>query len=158
MTGGRLLATMALATAVSAGPAMACTILLPAPRAGETLAQVAFRQDRLQQQRLRHEATAIYLARVIPTAQGPYFRPSLSIEGARPPRRASASPTSDCEPSTPAPGELRLVFTRTIGPSDDVWRPWRWGRPVVIGSRRPAEVADPGLAAALRKAAARIAP
>ena len=155
---GRIIAMAIFASAVSAVPAMACTIILPAPRAGETLAQVAFRQDRFQQQRLRREASAVYLARVVSSAQGPYFRPSLSIEGDRPPRRADASPPTNCEPSTPAPGELRIVFTRRIVPSDDFWRPWRWGRHVVIGSRRPGEVADPALAAALREAAARIAP
>lgn len=155
---GRVIAMAMLATVVSAAPAMGCTIILPAPRPGETLAQLAFRQDRLHQQRLRREASAVYLARVVSSAQGPYFRPSLSIEGARPPRRADASPDTNCEPSTPGPGELRIVFTRRIGPSDDFWRPWRWGRHVVIGSRRPGEVADPALAAALRDAAARIAP
>ena len=155
---GRIIATTVLVTAIAAAPALACTIILPAPSAGETVAQVAFREDRTQQQRLRREASATYLARVVQSAQVPYFRPSLSIEGARPPRRADASPHTNCEPSAPAPGELRIVFTRRTGPSDDFWRPWRWGRHVVIGSRRPAEVADPALAAALREAAARIAP
>lgn len=157
MRGGRIIATAALASAISAAPVVACTILLPAPRAGETLAQVAFRQERIEQQRLRRQATAVYLARVTASARGPYFRPVLAMEGGRPPRRAEARDGPNCGPSTPAPGELRIVFSRRTGPSEAPWRPWRWGDPVVIGSRRPAEVADPGLARALREAAARLA-
>ncbi len=62
---GRIIATTVLVTAVAAAPALACTIILPAPSAGETVAQVVFREDRTQQQRLRREASATYLARVV---------------------------------------------------------------------------------------------
>ena len=156
MRGRRIFALAAAAALVLAAPAIACTVILPVPGEGETLAQVAFRQDGLHQRRLRGEATAVYLARVTPARDGFYFRATVPIEGEQPPRRAEVRPGPDCEPSSPAPGELRIVFARRVRPADDFWRPWRWGRQVVIGSRRPAEVADLGLARALRDAAARV--
>ncbi len=138
--------------------ALACSIILPAPRPGEAIEAVVDRVERGTQQTLRGHATHIFLARVLAHPRRPSnFQPVVALKGDTPPRQMSAASREPCEPTTPAPGELRIVFAQRISISDMPWRPWRWGDLVVIGSRRPDEVRDPELATLLRRAARRAA-
>ncbi|RZJ02804.1 MAG: hypothetical protein EON89_13930 [Brevundimonas sp.] len=143
-----------MALCLAAGEALACTVIIPPPRPGETLVQAAIRMERREQRRLRTEASHVYLARVVEEQDGRFFQPVLAIDGSSPPRRVSAANQTNCEPSEAAAGELRIVFARRLGPADMPWRPWKWGEGALLGSRRPGEVVDRDLAAALRRAAA----
>lgn len=139
---------------LAAGEASACMVIIPPREPGETILQAVTRMERRDQRRLRTEASHVYLARVVEGRSDRFFEPVLAIDGPSPPRRISAANRSNCEPSEPAPGELRIVFTRRLGPADFPWRPWKWGANTLLGSRRPGEVVDRDLAAALSRAAA----
>jgi hypothetical protein len=147
------IAPLTMVLCLAAGEALACTVIIPPPGPGETLAQAAIRIERREQRRLRAEASHVYLARVVERAGGRVFQPVLAIDGSSPPRRVSAANHTHCEPSEAAAGELRIVFARRLGPANLRWRPWRWGEGVLLGSRRPGEVLDRDLAAAFRRAA-----
>lgn len=150
----RLGTLLALALWVAAETASACTLILDAPRAGETLEQVANRMERAQQRQLRSQASHVFLGRVVASGTDGYFEPVLAIKGGRPPRRVPMFSRNHCEPSEPRAGELRIVFAQRLGRTDYPWRPWRWGDGVLLGSRRPGEVRERDLAAALRQAVA----
>ncbi|HZV85866.1 MAG TPA: hypothetical protein VFF48_12845 [Brevundimonas sp.] len=148
----RVAALLGLALGMAAGSASACTLILDPPRSGETMEQVAIRMERAQQRQMGMQASHVFLGRVVGGGTGGYFEPVLAIKGGSPPRRVPAFSRAHCEPSEPAAGELRIVFSQRLGRADYPWRPWRWGDGVLLGSRRPAEVKDRDLAAALRRA------
>lgn len=146
-------ALLAMVLALVADAALACTIIIPPPRPGETLLQAAIRMERTQQRRLRAESSHVYLARVVRDGRRIVFEPVLVIDGSSPPRHVPASNNTNCEPSEPVMGELRIVFARRLSPAEFPWRPWRWGQGALLGSRLPGEVVDLDLASALMKAA-----
>ena len=148
------IAPLTMVLCLAAGEAFACTVIIPPRAPGETILQAVTRMERRDQRFLRAEASHVYLARVVEERSGRFFEPVLVIDGSSPPRRVSAHNRTNCEPSEPAPGELRIVFTRRLGPAEFPWRPWKWGANALLGSRRPGEVVDRDLAAALRRAAA----
>ena len=146
-------AAWATVLCLGASEALACSIIIPPPRPGENMRQAVIRMERAQQQRLRAAASHVYLARVVREDQGLVFTPVLTIDGSAPPREVSASRSTNCEPSDPMAGELRIVFARRTGRADHPWKPWRWGEGVALGSRQPGEVVDLDLAQALGRAA-----
>jgi hypothetical protein len=147
-----LSALFGLALWAAAEGALACTIILPPLRPGETREQSAIRMERARQRDMQAQATHVFLGRVVGSGIESYFEPVLAIKGSRPPRRVPAFNRDDCERSEPAAGELRIVFAQRPGRTAFPWRPWRWDDGVLLGSRRPDEVKDRDLAAALRRA------
>jgi hypothetical protein len=148
----RLATWLGLIIGSAAQSASACTLILDAPRPGQTPEQAAIRMERAQQRQLRAQASHVFLGRVVGSGTDGYFEPVLTIKGGPPPRRVPAFSRNHCEPSEPRPGELRIVFAQRLGRMDYPWRPWRWGDGVLLGSRRPGEVKDRDLAAALGRA------
>lgn len=134
---------------LSAGEAAACTILMPPPAAGETFAESVRRREAAYQDHLRQTVSHIYVARIVRTGRNFRFDPVTVVKGPHPPRWVFVPTHGTCE-STPRAGEVRLVFAEHIDGEEFPGQPWNWGRMAVLHSVRLDQVADPGLAAALR--------
>ena len=139
---------------LAASEAMACTVLIPPPRPGETGLHASIRAERVEQRRLRAASTHVYLARVAAGGDErlPIFISLAPIEGGAPPRRIADRDATSCEVTTPIPGEARLIFVRRVSPSDAPWRPWTWGSGRVLGSRLPSQIVYAGIVEALDRA------
>jgi len=143
------LGLMVMVLILSAGEAAACTILMPPPAAGETFAESVRRREAAYQNHLRQTVSHIYVARIVPTGRNFRFDPVAVIKGPHPPRWVFVPTHGTCE-LAPEAGQVRLVFAEHIDGEEFPGQPWNWGRMAVLHSVRLDQVADPGLAAALR--------
>jgi hypothetical protein len=137
--------------------AVACTVIVPMPGPGETFELAALRSEREHQRTLMAHADAIYLARSTQDGEARASRLSTiaSVSGARPPRRSTIRDTQGCGGWSGPRGTV-IVFAAQIGMRDDPWKPWRWGRWVVIGWIAPTAVVAPELVTSLRETAQRL--
>lgn len=137
--------------------AEACTVIIPMPWPGETFEQAAVRVERDEQRGLMAQSDAIYLARssLDAATRTAHLTTLAGLSGARPPRTSLIRDRESCGGWSGPRGSV-VVFARRIGMSDAPWRPWRWGRWVVIGWRPASEVVEPVLIDSLRAARIRL--
>jgi hypothetical protein len=148
-----LIAAMVVAgTTGWAMEAGACTVIIPPPRAGETFEQALVRTELAEQRLLMRQADAVYLGEASHDTRARTSRVTTlaSLQGRPPPRQGLIRDRQGCgEVWTGARGKV-VVFAAQIGIRDDPWKPWRWGRWVIIGWRPAAEVVEPRLVAGLQ--------
>lgn len=139
------------------GPAaLACTMVVPMPREGETFEQAEIRMNIEDQRRLAGLSDAVFLAsaRYDPAIKRSRLTTLKALVGRNPPARMKAKDGPvGCSNSPERPAGQVVVFAQQIGIREDFWRPWRWGRWVAIGWRPVDEVVDPNLRAHLRRPA-----
>jgi len=139
------------------GPAaLACTVIVPMPRQGETFEQAAIRMNFEDQRRLTALSDAVFLAsaRYDPAIKRSLLTTLKALVGRKPPARMKAKdgPVGCSDTPERLAGRV-VVFAQQIGMREDFWRPWRWGRWVAIDWRSVDEIVDPHLAAQLRRPA-----
>lgn len=150
----RWLALLALLIGVlGAGAAAACELIESEVRPGETLEQAALRNEREQQASLIGYSHSVFLAtpRYDVRRSKTRLTTVAPLLGRKPPKHAMYNgPNVNCgDPDMPRSGQV-VVFAGQMSIWDDFWRPWNWGRWVVIGWRYPEVITEPTLAARLR--------
>jgi hypothetical protein len=138
--------------------ARACTVIVPMPREGETWQQAAIRTEGEEQRNLTTLADAVYLARATREPQSRRSRlvTITTMLGIRPPARSVVRDHQACGSGWSSPEGSVIVFASRIDINDAPWKPWRWGRWVVIGWLPPSAIVDPRLAASLKAASVRL--
>ena len=151
MRRGAYLLIALVAGLIAATEAAACTQVFLEP-ASQRKADIRYQRG------LQANADAVFLARARPmfSRRETVLEPIVAITGDKPPARAfMPNYASNCMPPPPPRGVV-IAFARRIRVADAGWKFWLWGRWTVFGAVRPAEVADPELAAALTGAAVRV--
>ena len=142
----------ALVAALFAGTAVACTMIIPLPKEGETFEQAMAEMYRKEQAMLIGQSDAVFLAssRFDPRIGQSRLSTVKGLIGRRPPSRMRIKDgLPDCGGSPTRPSGNVVVFAQQIGWREDFWRPWRWGRWVAIGWRDRDQIAEPRLLSAL---------
>ena len=149
----RWLAVVAMLLGVQcAGPAAACTMIVPLPREGETFEQAMAEMDRKEQAMLIGQSDAVFLAssRFDPRIGQSRLSTVKGLIGRRPPSRMRIKDgLPGCGGSPTRPSGTVVVFAQQISWREDFWRPWRWGRWVGIDWLRQDEIAEPRLLSVL---------
>jgi hypothetical protein len=130
----------------------ACTVIVAMPRAGETFEQAAARAELTKQRLLMRQADAVYLSEAFYDIRARTSRLTTiaPLHGRRPPRQGVIRDRQGCgDVWTGARGRV-VIFAARVGMRDDPWKPWRWGRWVIIGWRPTGEVVEPRLVAGLQ--------
>ena len=151
----RFLAILVMFTGLLfAGTAVACTMIIPLPREGETFEQAMAEMYRKEQAMLIGQSDAVFLAtaRFDPRVGQSRLSTVNGLLGRRPPSRMRIKDgLPDCGGSPTRPSGNVVVFAQQISWREDFWRQWRWGRWIGIGWRRQDEIAEPRLLAALSR-------
>lgn len=147
------LATLAVTLGVLyAGMAVACTMLIPFPKEGETFEQMMAELDRKEQALLISQSDAVFLAssRFDPRIGQSRLSTVKGLLGRRPPARMRIKDgLPGCGGFPTRPHGTVVVFAQQISWREDFWRPWRWGRWVAIDWLHRDAIAEPRLLSAL---------
>jgi len=135
-----------------ANAAAACTVIVPMPRPGESFEQAAARAELEAQQLLMRQADSVFLGQASYDAADRNSRLTTvaPLHGRHPPRQSLIRDRQGCGGVWVGAHGRVVVFAAQIDMRDDPWKPWRWGRWVVIGWRPVADVIEPRLTARLR--------
>lgn len=150
----RWLALLAMLVGVlGAGGAAACTMIVPLPREGETSEQAWRRMHMEEQVQLIAQSDTVFLARARPDKRPSKARltTEATLLGRKPPRRTFVRTNPTCGGGEAPPSGHVVVFAAQIGIWDDFWRPWRWGRWVVLDWREEHEIVEPRLLAGMKE-------
>lgn len=142
----------ALVAALFAGTVVACTMIIPLPKEGETFEQAMAEMYRKEQAMLIGQSDAVFLAssRFDPRIGQSRLSTVKGLIGRRPPSRMRIKDgLPGCGGSPARPSGTVVVFAQQISWREDFWRPWRWGRWVGIDWRRQDEIVEPRLLSAL---------
>lgn len=138
------LAAIVFGLLLSAQPALACTMIVAAPRLGETFAEAQLRVDIENQQSSWERADGVFLVRITANLEEPYISRGAVIAAVKnSPVPHSIDVLNGC--GAPQPGVVVIVFAERRGHQ---WTPF--------DTVHPAEVRDPRLVAELQATASRL--